>query len=1257
MRVIEDRQAEPARPGPRRTGGSQSRLDARADQEFAAFGEGGAEKRVRARRRFRGTEQYPQGLMVGMDVGSTTVKAVVVDPASGAILWQDYQRHGTRQPETALEFLKRIEAAFASCPGEAIRVFITGSGGANLAGFVGARHVQEVNAVSLAVERLYPDVRSVVELGGQDAKIIVFKHDPETGRLKKLPSMNDKCAGGTGAVIDKIVAKLRIPAERLPDLGYDGLRIHAVAGKCGVFAETDINGLQKQGVASEELMASLFESIVLQNLSVLTRGHTLCPKVLLLGGPNTFIRGMAECWRHHLPQMWAERNVEVPAGARVEDLVVVPPNGQYFGAIGAVEFGKLEIEENPDLGVYQGHEHLAWYIEVGRVQDKQRGGVQGLWRSREELEAFREEYRQRPWEPARFGPGQVVRAFLGVDGGSTSTKGVLLDDGRNVIAKAYQLSKGNPIEDTIEIIATLRRQVEGQGARLEIPGVGTTGYAKDILKEVIGADVALVETVAHTQACLHYYPGADIICDVGGQDIKLIFLKNGQVKDFKLNTQCSAGNGYFLQSTAQSFGYEVEQYAEAAFAAVSMPEFGYGCAVFLQADIVDFQRKGWQASEIMAGLAAVLPKNIWLYVAQMPNLAKLGRTFVLQGGTQHNLAVVKAEVDFIRARFQGTGVEPRILVHEHCGESGAIGCALEAQRLVSEQARRTTFVGLENVERIEYRVTRDERTRCRFCKNQCIRTFIDVKVGGEDDEQAVDLSTRLLKSGAEEGHPTRFKKAPAEGGDQGGPDGSRMPLQAGQKRLIVATCERGTVEDREDMLQIQKGLAAVKKANPNTMEFAAREAFEAREAARVHDAIPPERWHDALLPGSVRRRAAAMRRRQDVRIGIPRVLNLYSLAPFFRTFFASLGVASENIVFSDTTSLELYKAGCKRGSIDPCWPSKVCIAHIHNLLYKKHTAERPLDFIWFPMIDAFPTWLEHTMDNRACPTAAITPESVKAAYIKEGDTFAQLGVTYLDPMLHMDEPALLARQLQAAWAEPLGVSPAEARRAVQAAYDTLETFHARLQEQGREVLEQIEREGRVGLVVLSRPYHADPGISHGIVEELQKLGYPILTQDTLPLDEEVLEGLFGEEAAEGLCASVLSIDDVWKNSYSENTNRKIWAAKFVARHPNLVGLELSSFKCGHDSPIYSLIEDIVETSGTPYFCFKDIDENKPTGSIKIRIETIGYFLKRYSEQLAQRRREAREAQRRVRQLEERLGAGGGMCRGTARWRGNDSAES
>ncbi len=188
--------------------------------------------------------------LAGLDVGSTTVKAVVVDVRTDQIVWRDYQRHETRQPEKLLDFLRDMESEAGITPGNC-RVFITGSGGNSLAGLIGAKFVQEVNAVSLAVEKLHPEVNSVVELGGQDAKIIILKDDVNHGRKRKIPSMNDKCAGGTGAVIDKIVAKLKIPYDELGELGYNGIKLHHVAGKCGVFAETDINSLQKQGVPAE----------------------------------------------------------------------------------------------------------------------------------------------------------------------------------------------------------------------------------------------------------------------------------------------------------------------------------------------------------------------------------------------------------------------------------------------------------------------------------------------------------------------------------------------------------------------------------------------------------------------------------------------------------------------------------------------------------------------------------------------------------------------------------------------------------------------------------------------------------------------------------------------------------------------------------------------------------------------------------------------------------------------------------------------
>ncbi|MDP2956127.1 MAG: BadF/BadG/BcrA/BcrD ATPase family protein [Longimicrobiales bacterium] len=1139
------------------------------------------------------TAPRPAEVLVGLDVGSTTVKYVVVDPRTDQILAKDYQRHETRQAEKCLEMLNTIGARFPELPTKAFRVFVTGSGGAAIGGRIGAKFVQEVNAVCLAVERLYPEVQSVVDLGGQDAKIIVFTTDETTGRRRKSPSMNDKCAGGTGAVLDKVTAKLGIAAADLCGMGYAGFRLHPVAGKCGVFAETDINGLQKQGVPAPELMASLFESIVQQNLAVLTRGHTLCPVVLLLGGPNCYIAGLQECWRRNLLSVWDERGVEYDKGTPLEELVLVPQDAQYFAAIGAVEHAKSDLSDPGAAGTFRGVDELEWYLKVGRVEERKVAGGRGLWSSREELEAFRTRYAPAPWVTPRVDEGTVVRAFMGVDGGSTSTKGVLLDQGKNVIATSYQLSKGNPIEDTMDVVGDLRRAIEDQGATVEILGVGTTGYAKDLLKDVLHADVALVETVAHTQAGLHFYPGTDVVVDVGGQDIKLIVLKNGQVKDFRLNTQCSAGNGYFLQSTAEAFGCSLGEFADLAFSAEAMPSFGYGCAVFMQSDIVDFQRQGWAPGEIMAALCDVLPKNVWLYVAQMPNLAKLGRRFVLQGGTHHNLAAVKAHVDFIESRFRGMAEQPEVVVHRFCGEAGAIGCAVEAHRLYTERGHRTAFIGLDRVQTIAYRSTRSEATRCFFCKNRCLRTFIDVR---------------------------------SDGGEAVGSDGvpivprpsSKVPLHAGEQRLIVATCEKGTVEGVEAMKKIKAGLDAVGEASPDFAALAARAAFAPSGVARVSDPKPGAgRW---FWPRTRRgnARGEAIARRQQRRVGMPRVLAMYSLGPWFMAYFESLGLLARNLVWSDWTSDELYRAGAKRGAVDPCFPSKIGIPHVHNLLYGKHTVDHPLDVIFFPMIDSLPTFLEGVADGRACPTVTTTPEAVKAAFTKERDLFAERGVRYLDTFLDFGEPALLARQMLGALGEWLGLSPGENARACQAGWTNLHAVGQRLRDQARRVLDGLEETGQVGVVLLSRPYHHDPGVCHGIPGEFQKLGIPVFTPDVLPRDPDLLERLFGDEVRAGTMHGALSIDDAWKKSYSENTNRRVWAAKYAARHPNLVALELSSFKCGHDAPTYSLVEEIIERSGTPYFCFKDIDENRPAGAMRLRVETIAYFLRRHRERLADR---------------------------------------
>jgi predicted nucleotide-binding protein (sugar kinase/HSP70/actin superfamily) len=388
-----------------------------------------------------------------------------------------------------------------------------------------------------------------------------------------------------------------------------------------------------------------------------------------------------------------------------------------------------------------------------------------------------------------------------------------------------------------------------------------------------------------------------------------------------------------------------------------------------------------------------------------------------------------------------------------------------------------------------------------------------------------------------------------------------------------------------------------------------------------------------------------MQGRKTIRIGIPRVLNIYTYAPLFNGYLESLGVQPENIIYSDYTSQELYRAGASRGAIDPCFPAKIGISHVYNLIQEKHR-KKPLNVVFFPMYDVLHSPLLKVVGTNACPTVTATPETVKAAFTKENDVFAENNVKYIDPVLNFADKKLFAYQMLQAFQSVLGLSEEENGRAVEVGFKCLKDYETSIRTRARQVLDQLEREDRIGMVMLGRPYHHDPGLNHEILEEFQKLGYPIFSQNTLPLDDDLLERLFGEEVRSGVITSPLDITDAWKNSYSCSTNHKVWAAKFTARHPNLVALEISSFKCGHDAPIYGVIEGIIEKSGTPYFCFKDLDENKPSGSIRIRVETIDYFLRRYREEIIKKRKAEQDIEAQLAALEAELrGQYGGQYAG------------
>jgi predicted CoA-substrate-specific enzyme activase len=711
------------------------------------------------------------------------------------VVWRDYQRHNTKQAEKVLEFLGRMEAEAGMAVGRD-RVFFTGSGAGFIAPLVGGKLIQEVVAVAACVERQHPDVRFVSEIGGEDMKTIFFTASG-TGRSKQV-YMQSACSGGTGTFIEKTARKLQVPGERLAAMPYDGMSLHKVSSKCGIFAETDANTLVKTGVPVEEIIASLFEAVVYQNLATLTKGNTPLPEVLLLGGPNLFFTGLQEAWRHHLAKLWTQRKVTLPEGRDPASLIVVPKEALYYACLGCVEIGG---DEAPDVAVYQGCQKLAWWVETGQHEEKAKSGARGLVGGTDELAAFSATYgghspegglHVRPEARGAWGaPGapRLQPVVVGCDFGSTTAKAVVLSPARELLFSCYALSKGNPLEDA----QALFRQVREAGFE-DVSGLALTGYGKDLLRDVLGADVAVVETVAHATAALHYVPDADVICDVGGTDVKIMILRQGTVADFRLNSQCSSGNGAFLQGVAERYGVPLERYAERAFQAKAMPSLAMGCGVFLQSDIVNQQRKGWSAEEIMAALAAVLPVNVWIYAGQLQNLRAVGRKFVLQGGTHRNMAVVKAQVDFIRAKVP----EADVVLHPYSGEAGAIGAAL----CVADAAAGapTKFRGFDTIAALAYTSTTSADTVCKWCPINCTRTFIDVQLPGAA------------------GRPW-----------------SKLPLAAGYERVISGnSCPKGLVEDVNEMRTVKARLEETKREYPNVAEMVRKDAFRRPAAVASH---------------------------------------------------------------------------------------------------------------------------------------------------------------------------------------------------------------------------------------------------------------------------------------------------------------------------------------------------------------------------------------------------------------------------------------
>ena len=603
--------------------------------------------------------------LLGIDVGSTTVKIAVLTEGK-EILYTSYERHFARVKECVLAQLAVVKEKV----GGDFRISITGSAGLGLAERSGVSFVQEVQAAFTAIRKYYPDADAAVELGGEDAKIIFI-----TGGTEQR--MNGSCAGGTGAFIDQMATLLNISVGEMDELSLQAEKVYPIASRCGVFAKSDIQPLLNQGARKEDISASIFQAVVDQTVSGLAQGRRIKGKVLFLGGPLYFIKGLRKAFKDtlHLD----------------DEHAVFPENAPSFMAVGAALYSE-NVDPMPI-------EEAISRIENAKGSDDVVTG-DPLFKDRAEYDAFvaRHKKSDLAFEDIKTYKGD---AYLGIDSGSTTTKLILVTPDAKILYSHYQSNNGQPLDIVLERLREIYALAEG---RVRIAGAAVTGYGEDMMKAALKADFGIVETVAHFKAALYFDPHVDFIIDIGGQDIKCFKIKNGVIDSIMLNEACSSGCGSFIQTFAKAMGMEIDEFSKLGLFAKHPVELGSRCTVFMNSSVKQAQKEGASVEDISAGLSSSIVKNAIYKVIRAKTPDELGNNILVQGGTFLNDAVLRSfEIE--------TGkqvVRPGI-----AGLMGAFGAALYAKENIRGESG---VISEEELQNFSYT---SKSHVCKGCTSHC----------------------------------------------------------------------------------------------------------------------------------------------------------------------------------------------------------------------------------------------------------------------------------------------------------------------------------------------------------------------------------------------------------------------------------------------------------------------------------------------------------------------------------------------------------
>ncbi len=613
---------------------------------------------------------------IGIDIGSTTLKVVMLD-SRNQLVRRVYKRHQANFNQLLAEELLAINS---STPHAAFTVSITGSAGMGVSERTGIPFIQEVVASINVVQQEYPTIHTLIDLGGEDAKIVFF---PE-GKQPEI-RMNGSCAGGTGAFIDQMADLMNIHIEELAEQALHYKKIYPVASRCGVFARTDVQNLIARNVPTADIAMSIFHTVALQTVTTLSRGSEMHPGILCIGGPLTFIPALRNAFRNVL-------NV-------AESDLQLSDYGEYFPAWGAA-LSNLENQTLQDLQVL--------IEKLANKNFSHNESLPSLFNSEKEYATWKATRNIKPLRHTELRFGEHIDCFLGIDSGSTTSKILVMDSQENILYSFYDSNEGNPLKKVIEGLQNFYDETSKKGCRINFLSSAVTGYGEDLVKSALNLDYGIVETMAHLSGAQYVDPKVSFVLDIGGQDMKSIFTDKGLIANIELNEACSSGCGSFLQNFASTMNMTLAEFTQAACLAKHPGDLGSRCTVFMNSKVKQLLRENASLGDIAAGLSYSVVKNCLFKVLKISNLNHLGEHIVVQGGTFRNDAVYRA-MELLSGKSISSTDSPELM--------GALGAALYARKMWLNNKQQTGFSGKEALPSPEHIQTKE--LQCKGCANQC----------------------------------------------------------------------------------------------------------------------------------------------------------------------------------------------------------------------------------------------------------------------------------------------------------------------------------------------------------------------------------------------------------------------------------------------------------------------------------------------------------------------------------------------------------